>query len=79
MNGIHFIVVLLVIYLAGSFLLTRWCKRVEEEDFGKGVCLYCGSKLRKFEESRHGARVYCCDLCHRNVWVHFREIDGSYL
>lgn len=51
---------------------------IEKQDYNKGVCKFCGTKLRRFDTDSQGGRGYVCDKCDYYTWVSYHIIDRNH-
>jgi len=69
----------IIISITVMIIMSRIAAHFEAKAFNKGVCKYCGSKLRCFDHDSHGGRGYWCDNCEScNVWVSYNRVDKNF-
>ena len=57
---------------------TYWAISNERKSFNNGMCTKCNIKLRNFDTTSQGNRLYICDKCGRDVFVSYDCVDKLY-
>lgn len=60
------VVVLAVIAITICIIGMRWCRKVEEIEFNKGVCPECGGELKCVDTDSSGSRYWICENRYSN-------------
>ena len=58
------IIIIITILIPG----TIWAINDEKREFNNGICPRCNNKLKLFDYTSHGDRLYICEKCR---WVTF--------
>ena len=73
------VVVLAVIAITIYIIGMRWCRKVEEIAFNKGVCPECGGELKCVDTDSLGSRYWVCENryskekpCGYECWISYK-------
>lgn len=46
-------------------------RHLEKKDWNNGYCS-CGEPWKHFTTDSQGGRGYCCDKCHKHIWISYK-------
>ena len=74
------IAIVLGIMIGGGILGygTYWAISNERKEFNNGICTKCNLKLRHYDDTSHGDRLYTCDKCRKNVFISYSCVDRNF-